>query len=159
MLSPAWCRMPNWLLHWSHGGNTGIALLVVAGLGVAAGLDIRRRRLEGKTASGEPEVIDHGTAMVFALLIALVGASGGLASMGFDRQPLLESPHAWAAIVSVVLLVGNGLLSTSFAGRRPAAASGPSPRDLPPPGWPPLQRVQCWGSALAPPTRPWRART
>jgi len=125
---PVMSGMPKWLLHWSHGGNTGTALLVVAGLGVAAGLDIRRRRSEGKLASGEPEVIDHGTAMVFALLIALVGASGGLASTGFDRQPLLESPNAWAAIVSVVLLVGNGLLSTSIAGRRPAAASGPSPR-------------------------------
>eukprot|EP00931_Biecheleriopsis_adriatica_P110058 TRINITY_DN84341_c0_g1_i1.p1 TRINITY_DN84341_c0_g1~~TRINITY_DN84341_c0_g1_i1.p1 ORF type:complete len:357 (+),score=68.39 TRINITY_DN84341_c0_g1_i1:237-1307(+) len=121
--------IPNWLLHWSHGGNTGSALLLIAGAGVAGGLDIRRRRLEKQPPAG-PQIVDHSTLMTSALVVALVGASGGIASMRYDQQPLLESPHAWAAILSVMFLVANALVSTTFSGAKKATDSGPSPRDL-----------------------------
>lgn len=118
--------IPSWFLHWSHGGNTLAVVVILGGLGVAEGFARRQRRLS-QASSSAPSGVDHASLMAATLLLTLIGAAGGLASLRFDGQPILQSPHFWSALVSFALLLGNALVSTRFSGDPESSAKA---RDL-----------------------------
>lgn len=108
--------LPPALLHWSHAGNTLSVLLVVGGVGVYEAFAVRRRRLQGK----RPQANVHSAAMSAVLLYSLVAAVGAIASMRYDKQPILESPHAWTSLLVLALLLANA--SMGIAGTLGSAA-------------------------------------
>lgn len=108
--------LPPALLHWSHAGNTLAVLLVVGGIGVSEGFAVRRRRSEGKAP--RPNV--HSAAMTVVVLYTLGASVGAFASMRYDKQPILESPHGWTSLLVLALLLANA--STGYLGTLGSAA-------------------------------------
>lgn len=105
--------LPNWLLHWGHGGAMASVLLSMGLVGAYLGWQIRLGNGNQVNALTLGETIREAHPKIIggALFFFILGGQGGLVlKQALNGGPLLESPHAVTGILAIGLLLFQALL-------------------------------------------------
>ena len=114
---PLQAQVPQFVKTWFHAINMATVLFAMGGYGTYLGWQTRAGNGGDATFGTSDTAAElHPKLMGGMTLLFLAGGQGGILFNLVQGRPVLESPHAMSALAGLLLLAGNGALSTVMKG-------------------------------------------